>query len=1025
MKKIVKGTLGAMLALAVCSPLLTSCYDDSELWNALEGVTDRVVQLEKDLKSQADAISSLVGAGSAVSKCEMQADGSYLVTLSDGTKFKVLPQTADFSALMTYVEVGGTKYWALYNVDGEAELLKDASGKNIPVSAKVDVVVKDEKYYIVVNGVEYMTGYDVNDMVQVYKSCTPHADASGNVYALTFSFGEGLDVTVSVDGYRGVLFKLETAGGASELVSEYYVPYGTTQSFLIEVEGVVDYALQIPYGWKVVERQDKQTENVYLDITAPSKALVESGAAFAGGDLKAMAVVEGGDASITKMVLSAEPFKSLEFSSTRLLAEPYDGVVKFVYGLVLETEYEEAAVLAEVEKLITSNNDAPAGYVVSETAVNLAMNEILGADLNPEVRYVAFVIPALYDAESESVYYLDPSLLKTYEFGAILTRMSEPVPSLFDAEITVEVIGTDKMWAGTAVKEDNLFEDIIYAITNEIAEPVDACASYSGPASGFPTASANAGVEFIPGTSYVTWCVPVDPDKVAYTEDDIIFREFTTKSLASGGALEVVTGEPTVSVSSISVPVSAEGATMIYYAYLTATEAGRLGGSDGFDEQKFELIMKSENKTVVMGDEALAELETVKPESTMWLFAAAIDSDGKYGKVKCVSSTLPKVTFSSMSLSYSDVKIGSSTLEFQITAANGTPVRYIYWIGTATDPFWVKCGKIRQDAEKYMAVYPDDEAIAKVMRANGDVSEDGKIVIRDLRMEEEYIMMVLAQDEFGKFSKGAYKKVTTLAADLGVIRTEGSELWNAAKETIKIEWIPEMFEAAVSQNMLAQYGFDFLCPQEYTAYVLCASDTYFEDAGLTKNTQIIIEIENFCSRKYDDGRTVERDGEILLEPDYIADGEKHGGQMMNVYQYYVHGVPTRGFVTYFAAGSHGDGNCIYWDNGVDVNYQRAQDLIAEHCTLAPYERRAASFGLKGQEAADWAQDLLTAYLPFYENAVPIIYENDGSPLRVMTPNATGVNEKGLVPDRVVVVLKDLDGNYFEPMYFEVPNYFED
>ena len=1025
MKKIMKGMLGTMLALTMCSPLLTSCYDDSDLWDALEGVTDRVAQLEKDLKSQTDAMSSLLAAGSSVSKCEKQDDGSFLVTLSDGTKFKVLSQATDFSSLMTYVEVGGARYWALYRLGGEAELLKDASGKNIPVSTKVDVAVKDGKYHIVINGVEYPTGYDVGDMVQVFESCTPHADASGNVYALTFSFGEGRDITVSVDGYKGVVFRLETIGGAAEPVSEYYVPYGSTQSFLIDLEGVVDYALQIPYGWKVVERQDKLTDNVYLDITAPSRALVESGAAFAGGDLKAMAVVEGGDAAITRMVLSSEPFKSLEFSSTRLLAEPYDGVVKFVYGLVLEAEFDEAAVLANVEKLITSNSDAPAGYVVSETAVNLAMNEILGEDLDPEVRYVAFVIPALYDAESESVYYVDPSLLVTYEFGAILTKMSEPLPSLFDAEITVEVIGTDKMWAGTAVKEDNIFEDIIYAITNGITEPVDACASYSGPASGFPSASENAGVSFLPGVTYVTWCVPVDPDKVAYTEDDIIYREFTTKPVVAGGALEVVAGETAVSVSSIAVPVSAEGATMIYYAYLTETEAGRLGNTDGFDEQKFDIITKSDNFTVVMGDEAVAELKTVKPESTMWLFAVAVDADGKYGKVKCLSSTLPKVTFNGISLSYANIEIGSDKVEFQIVATGDTPVRYIYWVGTVNDPFWVKCGKIRQDAEKYMAVYPDDEAIAKVMRANGEISEDGKIVIGNLRMEEEYVIMVLAQDESGKFSKGAYKKITTLAADLGTIRTTGSELWNAAKETIKIEWIPETFEAAASQNMLAQYGFDFSCPQEYTAHVLCASDNYFEDAGITKNTQIIIEIENFCSRKYDDGRTVERDGEILLEPDYYADGEKRGGQMMNVYRYYVHGVPTRGFVTYFASGSHGDGNCIYWENGADVNYQRALDLIAEHCTLAPYERRAASFGLKGQEAADWAQDLLTAYLPFYENAVPIIYENDGSPLRVMTPNATGVNEKGVVPDRVVVVLKDRDGNYFEPMYFEVPNYFED
>jgi hypothetical protein len=49
--------------------------------------------------------------------------------------------------------------------------------------------------------------------------------------------------------------------------------------------------------------------------------------------------------------------------------------------------------------------------------------------------------------------------------------MSEPVPSLFDAEISVAVKGSLKMWAGTAVKSETLFEDIIYGIVNEITEP--------------------------------------------------------------------------------------------------------------------------------------------------------------------------------------------------------------------------------------------------------------------------------------------------------------------------------------------------------------------------------------------------------------------------------------------------------------------------------------------------------------------------------------------------------------------------
>lgn len=1024
MKNLFRQIAKVLLCLVVVSPSLTSCYDDSELWGAVDELTDRVTKLEADLKAQADAMSSLLSDGSTIAKCEKQTDGSYVVTLSDGAKFKVLPAGTDFSALMTYVEAGGSKYWAVYGPTGEVETLKDAEGKNIPVSVKVDVTVKDGKYFLVINGVEYETGYDVEDLVQVYESCTPHTDASGNVYALTFSFGDGLDVTVSVDGYKGVLFKLENASSVA-LVSDYFVPYGKTQTFLIDKEGVIEYAPIAPSGWKVVERADKQNGNTYLDITAPSRELVATGAAFAGGDLKAVAIVEGGDATITKLTLSAEPFRTLDMSSTRLVAEPYAGVSKYVYGIVPEDDFDKDAVLANVEDMVVSGSEAPAGYAVAETAVNLSMTEIFGGDLDPEKRYTFFVIPALYDLEAESVYYLDPEMLVTYSFGAILTKMSEPVPSLFDAEIAVEVVGTDKMWAGTSVKTDDLFTNIAYSITNGIQEPVSVSLTYSGKASEFPTAEANANVDFTPGTTYVTWLVPFDPEKTEYTADDIVYKEFATHPVAQGGALNVTVGDPVVTASTITFPLSAEGAEMIYYAYLTEDEGGRLAATEGMDEYKFELIQESERCTIVKADEVEASVSGLIPESTMWLYAAAVDADGKYGKVTCVSATLEKVKFNSLTVSYTNVEIGSDEIEYEIAVTGGTPVRYIYWIGTLNDPFWVKCGKTRGNAEKYMAINPEDEAITKVMRANGDISADGKIKITGLRLEEDYIMMVLAQDESGLFSKGAYKKVTTLAADLGEVRTEGSDLWNTAKSTVVLDWIEESFESAASQGLMAQYAFNFSCPQDYTAYVMCASDTYFEDAGFVKMSQIMIEIENFASRKYDDGRTPMENGEPLNEPDYYKDGVLRQGQMMNVYSYYVHGLPSLGFATYFAPDSHGEGNCIYWDEdlGQDVNYQRALNNIAEHCTLAPYERRAEAFGLSGQEKADWAQALLEAYLPYYENAEPILLINDGSPLTIRNPYGTGVNDKGVVPDRVIVMLKDRQGNYFEPMMFEVPDYF--
>ena len=1024
MKNIFRQAAKVLLSMMVLPFLLVSCYDDSAIWESMHQLENSLNELKAQLDSQAEAMTALLSDGSTIKSCVKQSDGSYLLTLSNDVKFKVLAPGINASALMSYTVIDGEKYWAIYSPTGEQVALTDQNGKNIPVSTTFNVEVKDGRYYIVINGQEYETGYDVEDMVQVFNSCTPLTDASGNVYAMTFDFGEGKQVTVAVDGYKGVVFKLENVGAASKIVTDYYVPYGATQAFLIDVEGVIDYVMQIPYGWKVVERTDRQSGNVYLDVTAPSMELVASGAAFDGGDLKVVAVVEGGDAVVTKLVLSAEPFKKVEFSSTRLAAEPYEGVHKFVYGVIPGKDYDEDEVIATAQSLVSTSVDAPKGYAVSETEISLPLNEILGEELGTD-DYVLFVVPAIYKEGDDAGYYVDKAMYKSHQVVAVVVTMSDPVVSLFDAEISVSVKGTSKIWAGTSVKSETLFTDIIYGVVNGITEPFTGVTEYQGPASGFPVSDANDGLEMEPGVTYVTWCLPYDEVKETYTEEDIVFKEFTTSPLVSGGSLEITAGQSVITTASVDIPISSEGASAICYAFLSDDEGSRLGQTEGNDERKFALIQKSAGFTFVKGNQAEAHLGMAEPESTVWLYAAAVDANGKYGKVTCIPSTLEKVQFNSISLTLESIEVGADKAKFKVTAAGGTPVSYIYWIGTQQDPYWVKCGKTKNIAQMYMAVYPEDDALKSVMRAHGDFSENGEITITGLRLEEEYVMVVAALDSEGKYSKVGYKKIKTLAADLGVVVEEGTDLWNSTKKLISFDWIKESFQGAASQGLMARYAFNVSCPQDYTAYILCASDTYFADAGITKMSQIMIEIEKYCSRRYDDGYTPFENGNYACEPDYYKDGVLHEGQMMNVVNFYIHGLPTMGFATYFAPDSHGDGNCIYWENGQDVNYQRALGLIEEYKTIVKYEARAAAFGLKGKEASDWAQALLEAYRPYYEKAEPLIYFNDGKSLYMMNPYAMGIDDKGDVHDTVIVMLKDRQGNYFEPMYFPVPNYFEE
>ena len=146
---------------------------------------------------------------------------------------------------------------------------------------------------------------------------------------------------------------------------------------------------------------------------------------------------------------------------------------------------------------------------------------------------------------------------------------------------------------------------------------------------------------------------------------------------------------------------------------------------------------------------------------------------------------------------------------------------------------------------------------------------------------------------------------------------------------------------------------------------------------------------------------------------------------MSVNDFYVHGSPLFGAVTFFAANSHGPDNCTSWKDGKCENYERALSYIEYYRSVEPYQNRAKGFGLEGKEAEDWALALQEAYSFYYADAEPLLYINDGSPLYVVNADATGVNDDGVVKDRVYVMFKDLQGNYYEPIVIEVPNYFEE
>lgn len=1037
MNNLKKLLFKSVLMVSLIAPMFTSCAEFDEIWDRIDSIEAQLDSIQNDLNAQVAALSTLMTDGSTISSCTKKDDGSYVVKLSNGTSFTVLPSSADASALVSCVEVNGVKCWATYGADGELVPLKDAAGKTIPVDAAISVEIKDGKYVLVVAGKEYVTGYDDEDVVNVFSSCTPHADASGQIYAMTFTFGDGMEVTVAVDGYKGVIFKLSNAGSSS-VVTEYFVDYKQKQTFLMEVEGVIDYVMQIPDGWRVKEYVDELTGETYIDITAPAKETIESGAAVAEGDLKVVSVVEGGKAAVTKLTLSTDPFKTYNVSATKAVIEPYNGIQKFVYGMMLLNSFDQSELVEEVNVMLTSVSDLPSGYYISEAGIDKTLAEIYGKELSEEGEYVFWVIPALYDEGTDDTnggFYVVEDMIRTRVVAPISVSMNVTGITVLDANLNVAVKGTLSMYAGISVKSDKLFEEIAYQINRNIIDPVTTL-TYNGSASTFPTEE--DGIEISPNTEYIAWVVPVEEEKESYAASDVIYKEFKTLNVQPGGTQELNVGEISVDCSSINTPVSSEGAAMIYYAYLSDSEGKRLVDVD--NDKKMSKIQAASNFTVVRASSTVACIDYIKPETTMWLFAVAVGFDGKYGNVICKSATTSDVTFNSLSVSISDGVIDAKEAKFNVTVTGGTPTDYIYWCGKITDPFWIYeeyCDGTRNGAEVYIAANPDAEQVKQSMKKHGSVKADGTLTLTDLDLASTYVLVVLAQDESGKYSKCGYKKFVTPAADLGDVVVTGSEAWNSTKQWIEdnIVWHEKDFEPGTGM-IYASYAFDIKIPTDLTAYIYCFGTL------ATNTIDIILEVEKECISKTSSPKVVvDEDGNTPTHPDWYDDNGKFiQGSLINVYSMYPHGSALEGAVTYFSSNGHSDLHCNAWTAGACANYDEQMQSITDYMSYEYWKEYIIDFGnyhynndptheysrtLTDPDKIDAiAKEYQALYTKYYKDSKPILYINEGDALKIVNREAVGLDEHGNVVDKVIVVLKDSSNNYYEPMYIDVPNYFK-
>ncbi len=825
------------LCAAVACPMAVSCdmYDDTAIKEQIDMIINKLYDIEQRMNSEIDALNALLKDQLFISKVERNTEtGVVVVTISDGRTLELLPEK-ELTSMVTYITSGGVDYWAYIDKDGKKQYFFNDKGEAIPViSEKPEVITRDDDTFLVIGGVEYpLSG---NSVFSNYELITN--ELTGEVYAVRFTFGENMSFTVTVDGAAGFMF-MKNEIWSQVPISEMYVPNGMKANVQYQAFGVVDYLLQIPDGWRVREYADPMMGNSF-EITAPSKALVDSGSAADGGELKVVAVLEGGKAMIAKLDLTTVPFKEFGVSFGKADVKMNNGLSKFAYGICETSSFDEAAVYAKAVEILDLY-DYPAGYGLTfDNLVAEPLEDVLQAELVPGESYTFWAMPALYDEVADG-YILKEGTFEKIVFTYTDVNMEIVNQSSRDAKIDIKVQGADSYYFGISPKESFFAEDIVHLLNiPEYYTPKTATA-YSGSAFEF------AGITSEPGTEYVAWLVIAEDGKT-YTEPDLLICGFKTEDLQPGSAVKVV-AEIVAETLDVTAKLTAAGGETIYYSFLTVADAARYTDDAAraaylFDEGDYGFTSED---VVARASDFISKL---KPETSMVLMAVATDSEGKYSEVLYKECSTTGIQYNDMKVSVEILLNSPDEIQLGVTTTGGEVVEYLYWIGKTEENTWKSSnylGKGGENAQVYMALNPN-ASILKTAATKYPVT-DGVISIKKPKVGEQYAIVIMAKGKEGLYSKVTELLFLSHSVNIGkiVMKDEGSK-YAAAQPTVS--FIAESFVPQIGM-MSGAYSFHVTIPTGFTAYVLAGTDAYMNDGDETvtlsaeeKIIKIIGEVDN-------------------------------------------------------------------------------------------------------------------------------------------------------------------------------------
>lgn len=346
------------LALGVVATLLAAVgcqYDDTNIWNEMEQIKDRVETLEQAvIKTNEDivALQTIVNAlqkSVYVTSVEQSYEG-YVIKFSDGTSATITNgkdgvNGTNAPVISVKQDADGNYYWTIDGewlmVDGErvrANGLDGANGENgidgidgvngengkDAIAPEVRINENSKEWEISTDGGKTWTSTGV-----VAEGKDGAAGSNGSNGATGDSLFKSVDTSnpdyVTVTLANGTTFRLARYDESAPLFiidapACAQVEYGKSMEYNVEIANVADYMINTPEGWRA-----SYSENI-LTVTAPAKELCHYDKE---GIIAIHVVSEACKSSIVKLAVMAGEWieelelRTLTFEDNDAKFEPY------------------------------------------------------------------------------------------------------------------------------------------------------------------------------------------------------------------------------------------------------------------------------------------------------------------------------------------------------------------------------------------------------------------------------------------------------------------------------------------------------------------------------------------------------------------------------------------------------------------------------------------------------------------------------------------------------------------------------